>query len=456
MPEISEEGWKSALTCIISELDAEQYNRMLELLRKVPKGRRTDREKTPQMIIEHYGVEDSIFAITDAMEKIPRRDSAVQDLLRPFVEKLRNKQEKKNQGKKRKCETNSESEELEQESAAGFKKNNVVSDSDSSDEEQDAAADQSKKCRSDTEQKVQKWRKTIHDLRTAGDLGDKAMIGKVVQKSGLRTYNTKKKMTKFFFYLGVADDTASIKVMVYGKEHYKKIEEGSHWLFRNVIMDENMIKITKNSKIAKTSCVVISEELELEARMLIYPQSPVCSIKEAKMSEDKKMLSVEGTVREIRPLESLKSKRRKKERQDFRLEDETGFIVISLWGNDIKQLRGTSTGDLVRVTNVKTNDYYETVSLNSTDFTRIFKVQSANVQNVEIEIVGITKANKMGTELEANINGSVQTLVVDSPLIAKVFEIKLNGNIEEKLLDKMPLSAKAKIKGSKIQNMKAA
>lgn len=76
------------------------------------------------------------------------------------------------------------------------------------------------------------------------------------------------------------------------------------------------------------------------------------------------------------------------EGEDFRLEDETGFIVISLWGNDIKQLRGTSTGDLVRVTNVKTNDYYETVSLNSTDFTRIFKVAASTLVTVMTRFVG--------------------------------------------------------------------
>lgn len=123
-----------------------------------------------------------------------------------------------------------------------------------------------------------------------------------MEKSGLRTYQTKDKITKFFFYLGVADETASIRVMVYGKEHYQDIKRGSNWMFRNVIMDGNVMKVTKMSKIAKTSPVVISEELELEARMRIYPQRPVCSIKEAKMSEDRTMLSVEGTITQVSPI----------------------------------------------------------------------------------------------------------------------------------------------------------
>lgn len=142
-------------------------------------------------------------------------------------------------------------------------------------------------------------RKTIQDLKVSRDLDKKVITGKVVQKSGLRTYQTKKKITRFFFYLGVADETASIKVMVYGKEHYQEMKEGSNWMFRNVMMNENLMKVTKMSKIAKTRPVVISEELELEARMLIYPQRPVFSIEEAKTLEDKTMLSVEGTITQV-------------------------------------------------------------------------------------------------------------------------------------------------------------
>ena len=75
----------------------------------------------------------------------------------------------------------------------------------------------------------------------------------------------------------------------------------------------------------------------------------------------------------------MKNQWRKKDKQDFHLNDGKDSIRITLWGKDTKQLRGTSDGDFVRVTNVKTSHYYETVSLNSTDFTRIFKVAAANM-----------------------------------------------------------------------------
>lgn len=118
-------------------------------------------------------------------------------------------------------------------------------------------------------------------------------------KSGLRTYETKKKEKKFFFYLGVADETGSIKVMVYGRERYQRFQEKSCYLFREIIMDENVMKVTKKSVISKTAAIDVPENLEMEAQMFVYSQTPVCSIGQAIGSAEKTSVSVEGTVREV-------------------------------------------------------------------------------------------------------------------------------------------------------------
>lgn len=70
----------------------------------------------------------------------------------------------------------------------------------------------------------------------------------------------------------------------------------------------------------------------------------------------------------------VKNRRGKKDKQDFKLEDNTGSIRITLWGEDIKHLSGVSCGDVARVTNVKTSLFQDSVSLNSTDSTKILKV----------------------------------------------------------------------------------
>ena len=80
----------------------------------------------------------------------------------------------------------------------------------------------------------------------------------------------------------------------------------------------------------------------------------------------------------------MKIKRMKKDKQDLELEDHTGSITICMWGDDTRHLGGISAGDFVRVTNVKTNHFRDNpVSLNSTDFTRIVKV------DVTHSVVGI-------------------------------------------------------------------
>lgn len=96
MSAILEEEWKQTLTFIVDDLDSQQFKKLLELLSKIPKSQKTAkfRGNIPQIIIEHYGLEDSVFAIDDAMEKIPRRDNKIQDPLKTFVEKLKAKEEK--------------------------------------------------------------------------------------------------------------------------------------------------------------------------------------------------------------------------------------------------------------------------------------------------------------------------------------------------------------------------
>lgn len=101
MSDVSAAQWKKALTFIREELDKNEYWKLLNILEKIPKGKKNENpEQLPQMIIEYYGLEGSIAAIDDAMQEIPRRDPKIQDRLQPFVEKLKANEKEK----KKKCE----------------------------------------------------------------------------------------------------------------------------------------------------------------------------------------------------------------------------------------------------------------------------------------------------------------------------------------------------------------
>lgn len=140
---------------------------------------------------------------------------------------------------------------------------------------------------------------SICDVKSTGILETQFIAVKVVQKSGLRTYRTKAKEKKCLFYLGVADETGSIKMTAYGKDHDKKLKEGSSYLFRKLIQDESGPKVTTFSIVSQTRSVDVPEQLEMEAQKLIYPESAVYSIKEAKSAADRTEVTVEGTVTDV-------------------------------------------------------------------------------------------------------------------------------------------------------------
>ncbi|XP_017159098.1 uncharacterized protein LOC108166059 [Poecilia reticulata] len=254
--------------------------------------------------------------------------------------------------------------------------------------------------------------------------------------------------------MAVGDETDCIKVMVYGEEQFNKVEEGRLYLFTDVEVDvmygETVMKVTKHNKISMTNGIKVPKNVEL--------QSPVFPTKKIKSFKEETAVSVEGTVIEIDPGPQIEFQKdgTKVNTCKFKLEDETSSIWIKLWRKDIKQLRRTSVGDLVRVTNLLTNHYCETVSLNSTDFTKIHQMKAAAVQNVTMQIVGIIKAEKEQSELDVLINHKPRSFLIRSPLLAKAFRVKLDDNFKDRLLKKIPFSAKGKIKQNKIQTLKAA
>ncbi|XP_026183332.1 uncharacterized protein LOC113142523 [Mastacembelus armatus] len=227
MSQTSKKRWKETLISILENLTPPQFKKMLNLLDKIPQGLKNMRLKVEaaQRILETYGDKESIREINEVMKKIPRNDAAIQDLLAPFVRKVKSKPQKKKQEEKR-----------------------------------------------ETNKRFQK--QSIRAVVSRGQLPDtKCIIGKVCKKSELRTYRTQKNEEKFFFHLGVADKTASVKVMVYGNQRFATITEGTCYSFRKVLVEGNMIKVTRLSYVVKTRSVQLPPELEMEAQSLISQQA---------------------------------------------------------------------------------------------------------------------------------------------------------------------------------------
>lgn len=88
---VFETRWKKALSSILEELTAPEFKKLLFRLDKIPQGQKAEipREALPDQIVKSYGPEGSILAIEKEMKVLPRNDARVQELLRPFVDKVR-------------------------------------------------------------------------------------------------------------------------------------------------------------------------------------------------------------------------------------------------------------------------------------------------------------------------------------------------------------------------------
>ncbi|XP_036975494.1 uncharacterized protein LOC119031252 isoform X2 [Acanthopagrus latus] len=450
MSDTAEKEWKPTLTEVLEDLDNIQYRKTMEYLDKIPRSQKKGRSEAmmAQKIIEYYGHDESILKIRDIMKEIPRNDPKIQGLLGPFVKKLRNKTGK---GKKRKCDPVKKE---DNRPAVYVLCSGKKRKCDPVKEETKPAEDQ-KSSQPVKETNTDRW-KSIRELKSSSALLDTDIIvGKVVEKSGVRTYKTKENVKKYFFYLAVADETASIKLMVYGKPLYKEFMEEKTYMFRRLMKDENgFVKFSSQSKSSQTKPVQVPDKLQAEARELIYPNSPDYSIADAKLSAVSRV-TVKGTITQIDPIEPAAGKKKQKT-QRFKIRDDSDSINICMWGEDTKQCTGLSVGDVVQAANMKTNWYRDIISLNSTGFTKIQKVQSAGSQSERIKIAGIAKATKTETHLDAVFRDEMQRCVVASRLLAKAFGFDLDGDIEKKLLDIIPVSADAVIQGGKIKKLTAA
>lgn len=87
-------------------------------------------------------------------------------------------------------------------------------------------------------------------------------------------------------------------------------------------------------------------------------------------------LIVQPNFVQINPIErvNVTHQRKKVARQSLQVKDDTDSIKICMWGENTKQCKGLSVGDVIKVTNMKLNMYYDNVSLNSTAHTEILTV----------------------------------------------------------------------------------
>ncbi|KAM8742049.1 uncharacterized protein AB9X84_019219 isoform 2-T2 [Acanthopagrus schlegelii] len=376
-----ETRWKTALTSILEQLTEPEFKKMLFDLDRIPQGVKSGkvREEMPQIIIQYFGTEGSITVVEKEMKQIPRMDAAVQDKLRPFVDKLKKQQQKKKEAASK------------------------------------AAAGQQKSCKPEKADPVEpvkpKQRKSQKQ-----DLSQKP--------AGSTKTST-------------ADPVEPVKL----KQTKTQKQDSS----------QKPAGSTKTSTVTE-DCLCSEQDLCQHFKILQFEADPIESdpvepVKPKQRKTQKQDLSQKpaGSTKTSTddPVEPVKPKQRKSQKQDL--------------SQKPAESTKTSTADPVEPVKPKQRKTQkQDLSQKPAGSTKTSTVQSAGSQSERIEIEGIAKATKTETHLEAFFRDEMHRCVVASRLLAKAFGFDLDGDIEKKLLDIIPVSADAVIQGGKIKKLTAA
>ncbi|XP_039632761.1 uncharacterized protein LOC120543673 isoform X2 [Perca fluviatilis] len=434
-----EAKWKPALSSILEQLTEPEFRKMLFNLVKIPQGVKTGkaREYIPDLIVQYYGTEGSISKIDKIMKNIPRNDAAVQEPLRPFVEKLK----KQRQGKK-----------------GTMTKLSI--DFGSVAKKQKPAADQLKSCQP--------------DQKTISTLGTKALAGKVVQSSAQCTNKRKRKMDP----VNAAKPKKKTETQDSSLKHQasasnnmdrvgaveteKKTEEQDSSLkpvesiktskVPSTAVQTGRIQIMdiKKSNKKKTYLVVefngrsqtvfvttqllanafgLEVEDDCESRLRYQmPLTAEATLQGKKVTDIKKM----DPVGDVKPDQ-------KKEEQDSSLKHQASA------SNNMDPVAAVETEK-------KTEEQYS--SQKPVESMKTSKVPSTAVQTGRIQIMDIKKSNKKKTYLVVEFNGRRKTVIVTTQLLANAFGLEVEDDFERRLGYQMPLTAEATLQGKKVTDIK--
>lgn len=124
------------------------------------------------------------------------------------------------------------------------------------------------------------------------------LLVRVIEVSERRELSPNKSM----WTLGIADNVAAAKLYVYDEELVKKLKPNATVYICSYMSKKTHLSTIQSTKVFRTSgtALIIPQELIDEAHNIVYPPpAPKVTIKEAKTSPLKKMVSVSAMIHKV-------------------------------------------------------------------------------------------------------------------------------------------------------------
>lgn len=97
--------------------------------------------------------------------------------------------------------------------------------------------------------------------------------------------------------VGVADNSAAMKMLCYDESKLTTIKENATILLRNIIVRDGHLIVTSATKVSTSCGVVPAEGLKTEARSLVFlPPAPVLTIAEARQTGSDILVTWKGKI----------------------------------------------------------------------------------------------------------------------------------------------------------------
>ncbi|XP_078122672.1 uncharacterized protein LOC144528097 isoform X7 [Sander vitreus] len=480
-----EAKWKTALSSILEELTESEFRKMLFNLVKIPQGVKDGktREEIPYLIVQHYGTQGSISEIDKIMKNIPRQDAAVQEPLRPFVEKLK----KQRQGKKdqlKSCQPDQvRKTKMDPVKAAKPKKKP---------KKKPETQDSSLKHQTSASASINM--DPVGDVKTEKKTEEQDLSLKPVESS------------KTFKVPSAAVQTGRIQIMRIKKSN----KTNTHLVVefnkrkRNVFVTTRLLANTFGLKVdddfeRRLCCQMpLTAEATLQGKKVtdIKKMDPVGDVKpdqkteehdsSLKLAASSKTFKVQSAAVQTARIQIVGIKKSNKTNThlvvEFNGRTRNVFVTTRLLANtfglevddDFKRrlryqmpLTAEATLQGKKVTDIKKMDSVGAVTtelktenndvhLKPAQSSKTSKAQSDAVQTGRIQIMGIktSKKKNKNKKLVVEFNDRMQTFFVKTQLLANAFGLKVDDGFERGLRYQMPLTAEAKLKGNKITYIK--
>ncbi|XP_078122671.1 uncharacterized protein LOC144528097 isoform X6 [Sander vitreus] len=496
-----EAKWKTALSSILEELTESEFRKMLFNLVKIPQGVKDGktREEIPYLIVQHYGTQGSISEIDKIMKNIPRQDAAVQEPLRPFVEKLK----KQRQGKK---ETTRK---LSIDFGSVAKKPKLAADQlkscqpDQMDPVKAAKPKKKPKKKPETQDSSLKHQTSASASINMDPVGDVKTEKKTEEQDlSLKPVES----SKTFKVPSAAVQTGRIQIMRIKKSN----KTNTHLVVefnkrkRNVFVTTRLLANTFGLKVdddfeRRLCCQMpLTAEATLQGKKVtdIKKMDPVGDVKpdqkteehdsSLKLAASSKTFKVQSAAVQTARIQIVGIKKSNKTNThlvvEFNGRTRNVFVTTRLLANtfglevddDFKRrlryqmpLTAEATLQGKKVTDIKKMDSVGAVTtelktenndvhLKPAQSSKTSKAQSDAVQTGRIQIMGIktSKKKNKNKKLVVEFNDRMQTFFVKTQLLANAFGLKVDDGFERGLRYQMPLTAEAKLKGNKITYIK--